>query len=170
MEETKTEIDGTITQDITDFLINNFLITIPIFDRLNSEELRIIAKHMNLIDVSSGEIVFNEGDAGDYVCFVVDGALDVLIKSETEDSIIITTLSKGHSIGEMAVIDELSRSATVKAHTKATLITFSREKFNYILEKHSSIGVKILKSISRLLSLNLRQTSSRLADYMLPIS
>lgn len=170
MEETKMQADRKALQEINDFLINNFLITIPIFEGLNSEELRIIAKHMNLIDVSAGEIVFNEGDAGDCVCFVVDGTLDVVKKSEIGDSTVISTLSKGHSIGDMAVIDEFPRSATVKARTKATLIKFSRENFDYIVERHSSIGVKILKGVSRLLSLNLRKTSSRLADYMLPIS
>ena len=146
------------------------LINIPIFEGLSTDELRVIAKYMNLVDVNAEDIVFNEGDAGDYVCFVVDGTLDVVKKSETGDSTVISTLSKGRSIGDMAVIDEFPRSATVKARTKATLIRFSQENFNYIVERYPNIGVKILKGVSRLLSLNLRKTSSRLADYMLPVS
>jgi CRP-like cAMP-binding protein len=94
----------------------------------------------------------------------------VVKKSETGESIVISTLSKGDSIGEMAVIDELPRSATVKARTKSTLITLSQDNFNYILAEHSTTGVKVLKGIARLLSMNLRKTSSRLADYMLPLS
>ena len=166
MEETTTGAGGAITQAIIQFLILN----IPILARLKDEELRTIVKHMNLIDVIPGETVFEEGDTGDYVCFVVDGTLDVVKKSETGESIVISTLSKGGSIGEMAVIDELPRSATVKARTKSTLITLSQENFNYILAEHSTIGVKVLKGIARLLSMNLRKTSSRLADYMLPLS
>ena len=69
----------------------------------------------------------------------------------------------------MAVIDEFPRSATVKARTKSTLLTLSRDNFNYIVEGHSSVDVKILKGIASLLSMNLRKTSSRLADYMLPL-
>ena len=95
--------------------------------------------------------------------------MDVLKKSETAESVVISTLPKGRSIGDMAVIDDYPRSATVKARTKATLAMLSQEKFNYILAEHSSIGVKILKGIARLLSLNLRKTSGRLADYMLPL-
>jgi len=166
MEETTTGAGGAITQAIIQFLILN----IPILARLKDEELRTIVKHMNLIDVIPGETVFEEGDTGDYVCFVVDGTLDVVKKSETGEGIVISTLSKGGSIGEMAVIDELPRSATVKARTKSTLITLSQENFNYILAEHSTIGVKVLKGIARLLSMNLRKTSSRLADYMLPLS
>jgi len=166
MEGTNTAAGGLITQDVIEFLILN----VPILGKLKDKELKIIEKYMNLIEVSAGEIVFKEGDRGDYVCFILDGSLDVLKKSETGESIVISTLSRGRSIGEMAVIDELPRSATVKACTKSILITLSRDNFNYILEEHSTIGVKILKGISRLLSMNLRKTSSRLVDYMLPLS
>ena len=165
MAETNTEVNGKISKAIIDFLILN----VPIFSKLKDKELRIVEKHMQLIDVIPGEVIFQEGDKGDYVCFVLEGSLDVLKKSETAEEIVISTLSRGRSIGEMSVIDELPRSATVKSRTKATLLTLSRDKFNYLLENHSGIGVKILKSIARLLSLNLRKTSTKLVDYMLPI-
>jgi len=166
MEGTRTATgNSTITYAIINFLILN----IPILARLKDEELRTIQKYLNLIEVIPGEIVFKEGDRGDYVCFVVEGTLDVIKKSATGEDIVISTLSKGRSIGEMAVIDELPRSATVKARTKSTLITLSRDNFNYILAEHSTIGVKILKGVARLLSMSLRKTSSKLADYMLPL-
>jgi CRP/FNR family cyclic AMP-dependent transcriptional regulator len=166
MEGATTPSSSAITQAIINFLILN----IPILAKLKDTELRAIEKYMNLVDVIPGQTVFKEGDRGDYVCFVVDGTLDVLKRSETGESIVISTLSRGRSVGEMAIIDELPRSATVKARTKSTLITLSQENFNYILAEHSTIGVKILKGIARLLSMNLRKTSSRLADYMLPLS
>jgi len=165
MEGSETATAGTMSQAIIEFLILN----IPILARLKDKELRIIEKYMNLIEVIPEEIVFKEGDRGDYVCFVVDGWLDVLKKSEAGESIVMATLSKGRSIGEMAVIDELPRSATVKARTKSTLLTLSRDNFNYILAEHPRVGVKILKGIARLLSMNLRKTSSRLADCILPL-
>jgi len=166
MEEAKTATGSIMTQTIIDFLILN----IPILARLRGGELKLIERYMNLIEVIPGETVFKEGDRGDYVCFVVDGTLDVLKESDSGDSVVISTLSKGRSIGEMAVVDELPRSATVKARTKSTLITLSQENFNYILAEHSTIGVKILKGIARLLSMNLRETSNRLAEHMLPLS
>lgn len=165
MEETNTEVNGKISQASIDFLSLN----VPILSSLEDKELRIVEKYMHLIDVISGEVIFQEGDKGDYVCFVLEGSVDVLKKSETGEEILISTLSRGRSIGEMSVIDELPRSATVKSRTKSTLLTLSRDKFNYILENHSSIGVKIIKGIARLLSLNLRKTSTKLVDYMLPL-
>ena len=157
---------GIMTQAIIDFLILN----IPIFSRLKGKELISIEQYMKILEVVPGEIVFNEGERGDYVCFVVEGSLDVLKETESGESIVISTLAKGRSIGEMAIIDDLPRSATVKAKYKSTLLTLSRESFDYLLAKHPDIGVKILKGLASLLCMNLRKTSSRLAEYMLPLS
>lgn len=165
MGESKQEADRVMSQAIIEFLILN----IPILGTLKDKELMVIEKYLNFIELTPGEIVFEEGDRGDYVCFVVEGSLDVLKRSETGKDIVISTLSKGRSIGEMSVIDDLPRSASVRTRTKATLLTLSRENFDYILAEHSRIGVKILKGVARLLCLNLRKTSSRLADYMLPL-
>lgn len=154
----------------TSKVIIDFLIDIPMFDNLKPDELSIVTRHMNFVDLEPGEILFSEGEPGDYVCFVAEGSLDVLKKSGKGYSLTLATLSKGRSIGEMAIIDDFPRSATVKGRTKATLVILTRKGFDLILEEHPEIGVKILKGISRLLSQNLRKTSSRLADYMLPLN
>lgn len=135
MEEVTTSVGGEISQSIIDFLILN----IPIFSRLRNDELRNVKKYFNLLELIPGETVFEEGDNGDYVCFVVEGSLDVLKKTGEGESVVISTLKKGGSIGEMAVIDQLPRSATVKAITKTTLLTLSQEKLNYILTDRKSV-------------------------------
>ncbi|MBW1774656.1 MAG: cyclic nucleotide-binding domain-containing protein, partial [Deltaproteobacteria bacterium] len=81
----------------------------------------------------------------------------------------IATLSKGRSIGEMSVIDNTPRSATVRSLTKSILIALTLDGLNHICNEHPKVGIEILKGISRLLSMNMRKTSSRLADYMLPM-
>jgi len=146
------------------------LIEMPMFDKLDIQDLSLISQHMNIIDVHAGEIVFREGETGDYVCFVVDGQLEVIKKTENGKEVTLCKLRRNNSIGEMAVIDEFLRSATVRALTKSTLVTLTRKGFNRILGEYPLIGIQILKGISRLLSLNLRKTSSRLADAMLPLS
>ena len=150
--------------------IIDFLLEISIFDSLGSDELRVVAKYMNFMDFRPREIVFREGEKGDYVCFVAEGSLTVLKKNEKGRHVTIALLNKGRSIGEMSVIDDFPRSATVKARKETTLVILTRKGFNQILEIYPNIGVKILKGISRLLSMNLRKTSSQLADYMLPLS
>ena len=152
------------TSTIIDLLIN-----IPIFDSLDSEELRIIVKYMNVVEAKKGEFIFQEGDRGDYVCFVADGTLDVIKASETGQKVALSTLNRGRSIGEMSILDNFPRSATVRARTSSILLTLSRDSFETIIDEHPRIGIKIVRGVARLLSLSLRKTSSRLADYMLPL-
>ena len=158
-------IETNLSKAVIDLLVN-----IPMFDSLKSDELSIVSSYMNFMDFEPRETVFQEGERGDYVCFVSEGALDVLKRNEKGKQVIIASLGRGRSIGEMSVIDDFPRSATVRARTKTTLVILTRKGFERIVNEHAKIGVKMLKGISRILSMNLRRTSSRLADCMLPIS
>ena len=164
MEKTKVIRESKMRETIIDFLMY-----IRMFDKFEPNELEIVARYMNYIEINKDEILFREGEKGNYVCFVVDGTLDVVKQSLTGKSVVITELSRGRSIGEMSVIGDFLRSATVKSHTEAKLIILTQRNFELILEEYPKIGIKILKGISRLLSLSLRDTSGRLADYMLPL-
>jgi CRP-like cAMP-binding protein len=150
--------------------IINYLIDFPLFDALKGNQLNIVAAHMSYFEIDKGEILFKEGDKGDYICFVLEGVIDVLKKSVTGDSVVIAVLPKGRSFGEMSILDNFPRSATAKARTKSSFLTLTRMSFDKILKDYPQIGITILKGVSRILSQNLRQTSSRLADYILPIA
>lgn len=156
-------VPGKMKQTIIDFLIN-----ISLFDELSPTELSVTADYMNFFDLQKGKILFKEGDAGDYVCFVANGAIDILKESLSGKRAVIATLTRGNTIGEMSIIDNITRSATVKARYDTTLVILSKKGFNVIIDKHPKIGIKILKGIARLLSLNMRRTSSHLADYIVP--
>ena len=165
MDLDKLNKNGQLSKELTDFILN-----IPILGNLDTDELRYVSDQMTFIEVNPGDILFNEWDRSDFVCFVVYGALDVMKKSGPDHYAILSTLKRGKSIGEMALIDNSPRSATVKANTKSILALLPKNHFDIILENRPAIGIKILKGIARLLSHNLRKTSSRLADYMLPLS
>lgn len=154
--------------------ITEFLTTFSFFDSLDERDLALISPHLHLLEIDPGKVLFKEGDKGDGVYFVLDGDLDVFKDASSSgrsgvDRVKITTLNKGKSIGEMSVIDRTPRSATVKARTRSTLVGMTLESFDFICEEHPRVGIKILKGISRLLSMNMRKTSSRLADYLLPM-
>ena len=154
-------------------VVTEFLKSFPFFETLTSEELLAAVEHINFLEVEPDEILFREGDDADCVYFIIEGDLDVIKESvggtPGAGQVLISTLSKGRSIGEMSVIDKTPRSATVKVRNKAVLATLTSAGFDLLLLNNPRVGIKILKGIARLLSLNLRKTSSRLSEYMLPI-
>jgi CRP-like cAMP-binding protein len=165
MEKAKDDKSIGHTHDMADLLIS-VPRDIAMFDRLDEEELRIVAKYMNYRDVEPGETVFKEGEKGAYMCFVAEGELEILKKNLEGETVVISTLKTGASIGEMAVIDNFPRSATVRARTKGTLLTLSRYSFDTILKQQPDIGIKLFQSLSRLLCLHLRKTSKGFADQL----
>ncbi len=142
---------------------------IPIFGELTEEELQNVARYMFFLDFKKGDVIFYEGDKGDFMCFVVEGLLEVTKSSPSGDPAVVSTLCPGEALGEMAVIDEFPRSATVTALEPARLLTLTRGNFDTLLEKHPRSGNKIIKAIARLLSIHLRKTSSQLADHSQPL-
>lgn len=146
--------------------ITDLLVKIPMFAGLDADELEIIEKHIKLFEIAQGATLFKEGDQGDYVCFVVNGRLEVIKRTITGDEFVLNTLARGQSVGEMSIIDKKPRSATVRAKTEAILFTLKDSDFEVILKDYSEISMKILKGLSLLMSKKLRQTSSRLVSYM----
>lgn len=139
---------------------------IPMFASLAAEELQAIEQYLYFKSVDQDGHVFREGERGDYLCFVALGNLEVIKFNQEAQPVVISRLAKGSSIGEMALLDRLTRSASVRAATPSRLIVLTRESFDIILAQHPVIGIKILKGIALMLSANLRKTSDRLAEFM----
>ena len=147
----------------------NFIITLPLFEYLERNDLFEVATRMDFMDLNPGETLFKEWDKADFVCFVENGELDVTKKTGPDTSDVRATLRRGRSIGEMSIINNFPRSSTVIARSKVRLAVFQRTAFEDILKQNVDIGVNILKGLANLLSVNLKKASSRLADNMLPM-
>lgn len=144
----------------------DFLISLPIFDSFDVEEISLLSKHMSYVHLKQGEYLFTEGDTGNFMGFVVQGVLEVLKKSDAGGNVVIARLTKGNSIGEMALIDKSARSATVLAKQPTTMVTLTDKGFDMLVEQSPVVGIKVIQKIARLLSLYMRRTSSKLADLM----
>jgi CRP/FNR family transcriptional regulator, cyclic AMP receptor protein len=93
----------------------SFLENLAIFSSFNVDELSTLARHMSYIHLQRGEYLFVEGDPGTFLGFVVNGILEIQKRRESGEYVTLARLTKGASIGEMALIDKSPRSATVIA-------------------------------------------------------
>jgi CRP-like cAMP-binding protein len=144
----------------------SFLISeIPLFDSLDVDEVREIQKWMIFKKLDQGTVIYKQGSSGRSVCFVVEGQLSV-VSRKAEGDVTIATVEKGESVGEMAIIDGLTRSADVVAATDTSVLILKRDDFNKLVAENPVIGVKILKSLARALSMTLRERSETLARLM----
>ncbi|MDA1274147.1 MAG: cyclic nucleotide-binding domain-containing protein [Verrucomicrobia bacterium] len=142
------------------------LFQIPLFENIERSDLDVIVGHLGCRKLKPEEVLFKEGDPGDYMAFMIDGSVDVLQENASGKSVIINQVSKGRSLGEMSLIDRTARSATVRARTEATVIILTREGFARLMEDRPRVALVILMAVCRMLSQHLRKQSSRVADLL----
>lgn len=152
-------------QEIRDAGLLDYAIFINLFDELKPNELLLIGEYLHLMSFEAGEVLFREGDAGDFACFVVEGALEVT-KSRDGYEVVIAQVASGKALGEMSLFDHFNRSATVTALSYGKLLLLQSREFARLNVEHPHIGNKILGRMARLMSLNLRETSEELADML----
>jgi CRP/FNR family cyclic AMP-dependent transcriptional regulator len=148
----------------------DFILNLPLFGSLNRKQVDVVARYVKRRNLKAGGVLFHQWDKADYVCFIEQGALEVLKKNGPEEYQAVTMLRRGRSIGEMSIIDNFPRTATVRAHTHARVVLLTRTGFERLMVEHHDIGVEIIKGLARLMARNLLKTSSRLADNMLPMA
>jgi CRP-like cAMP-binding protein len=137
---------------------------VALFHALTREEVQILAPYLDLRRYDKGEIIFREGEPGDFICFLCSGKVEV--KKETKfkgKQIILALISKGSFIGELSIIDGNPCSATAVACADSQVLLLLQSNFDSFVEKYPIIGLKLLRGIARILSLRLRQSAERLA-------
>jgi MFS family permease len=104
----------------------------PIFAPLPGTALEHLATRLTALHLEPGTVVVREGDAGDRFYVVVEGELDV-----TSDSRQISTMGPGESFGEIALLRDLPRTATVIARTPVVLYALDRDDFLAAVTGHA---------------------------------
>ncbi|MFT4171294.1 MAG: cyclic nucleotide-binding domain-containing protein [Rhodocyclaceae bacterium] len=123
--------------------------TLPIFQGLSPERLEGIARVAMLRRVSRGTAVVLAGDNTDYVYFILNGSLKVVVSDEEGREVILTMLGQGDLFGEMSVVDEEPRSATVTAVAPGDLVMIAQADFRRILEENFDISLRIMGNLAR---------------------
>lgn len=144
-----------------------FLNGISIFNNLDSNLLGRIINITYTKVYKKGEIIFNEGEIGKAVFIVASGSVEITKKiSEHEESILII-LCPGDFFGEMALLEELPRSATARAIEDSEIYIIYKVNFDSLIEKYPQVGLKIIRNLATILSKRLRKTSEQVTAQIL---
>ena len=130
----------------------------PLFADLDDRELNSIATVAKTRRYAKDDVVFHADESGDVFCLIREGQVKVTMISPEGKEIILSLLGPGDFFGEMALLDDEPRSATVVATETLELVTIWRSDFLQILAENFSITKKVLAEISR----RLRNASNRI--------
>jgi CRP/FNR family cyclic AMP-dependent transcriptional regulator len=143
-----------------------FLCKIPFFIDHSIDDLNTISKITFLAKYKAGEIIFEEGTHGDFICFLVDGQVEILKMNSTGTKKSFFRLYPPSVFGEMALIENSIRSATVIAKTDVEIGIIRRNDFETIILNHPTLGVHIVRKIAKILSSRLRKANSKFIEFV----
>ena len=120
---------------------------IPLFAGLPENQLRRLASEALHQRYDRGQIVFTRGDQGDRAFVILGGAIDLVIDSADGRELILSRLGPGEHFGEMALVDDLRRSATARAAMATELVVVLRQTFLQALDEQPEMSRQIIRSL-----------------------
>ena len=103
---------------------------------------------MKELRCKSGDVIFKQGDAGGEMYLVNAGAVGIFVNYGEESQRLLVELQYGKYFGEMAIIDDMPRSATAVAQSDVIMTAIDRETFNEFISTHPQIAVEIMQNLS----------------------
>ena len=128
-----------------------FMKGVDLFRDIPGEEVSHVAQIAEEIEYDSEQTIFEEGDVGDSMFIIIDGAVRIH-KGGKE----LAVLSKGKFVGEMALLDQEPRSASVTSTEETTLLEINGEDFYDLMASR----MEIMQGIVKILTQRLREANA----------
>jgi signal transduction histidine kinase len=127
-----------------------FLKNVFFFKDLTDDEVTLVLSACHEECFKPKDILFTEGSMADRFYIILDGQVEVWKNYEDPKPDLLGTHGPGHFFGEMALVDELPRSATVIATAPTTVLFLYRNDFHELIRTNSSIALSVMMSMSYL--------------------
>lgn len=128
--------------NVDDLQIGDKLEQSDLFPTLSKDEVSEISPEIK--EIAPDQLVFSEGDLGDGAYFILDGTVKVVSASAESEEVVLGQLSKGEIFGEMSLIDERPRSASIVTLTPCKLAYIDKRAFHEFLECRSEQAFRLM--------------------------
>lgn len=142
-------VDGRICSNVVveeSALICEFLRQYPVFAELTPNTLAQVADSMTPVQYRRGETIIRQGDIGDLFYVIRDGEVDVIVDDEQGEHV-VGHLGTGNFFGEVALLTDQPRNATIRATADTTCYTLSKEKFREVLDASETFQEELRKAL-----------------------
>jgi len=142
----------------------SFLRGSPLFTGLTKRELKTVASIAHQRTYQEGEFVFRKGQPGAAMFIINSGEVNIVDHNEDASDTIIATLGKGTFFGELALLDDSPRSASVMASTTTEIYAFFRVDLDRLLTAVPQIGLNVYRALAIIIGNRLKNTNEQLSD------
>ncbi|MDP2135558.1 MAG: Crp/Fnr family transcriptional regulator [Sulfuritalea sp.] len=133
---------------------------LPIFETLDDECLKPLTRLAMLRKIPRHTVVLHAGDRTDNIYFVLSGALKVQVSDEEGREVILSMVGPGELFGEMGVLDDHPRSATVLTVEQSEVVVMGKADFKQCLVENPDVSLFIMRNLTKRLRLADRNIES----------
>lgn len=119
----------------------------PLFEGLSSKELSEVAMRTEDLDFPAGKVLCEEGQIGSEFYVIMDGEAEVTRKGEK-----VATHTTGGFFGEVALVEDVPRNATVTATTPLRCFLLTRGRFLHVLDEFPDVERKVMRALAKRLA------------------
>lgn len=136
---------------------------IPLFAKIEPSKLKLLAFTSERLNYADGQVLFNQGDSGDAAYIIIGGTASVLIGTGN-GMVEVAQLSKGDVVGEIAILCDVPRTATVQAKESLITLKINKEGFFRLVTDFPQIAVEIMRELAARLEQTNIQLRAALSD------
>ena len=129
--------------------VSEFLAQVPIFSELTKTDLLLLADQVEHSSFQAGEEIIKEGDRDARMFIIVSGTVEVLKGRGQRNEKLLAAFGPYDYFGEMALIDDLVRSATVRAREDTKVLSLEKPAFHKAIERNPTIALELLRVLSQ---------------------
>jgi CRP/FNR family transcriptional regulator, cyclic AMP receptor protein len=116
----------------------------PLFEGLSKKELAQLARATEDLEVGAGEVLCKEGDTGQEFFVIVDGKTEITRRGKP-----VAARGGGDFVGEIALLEDTKRTATVTAKTPLRVFVLTRQDFRRLVDENPSVERKVMQALAR---------------------
>jgi len=120
---------------------------IPLFANVEPSKLKLLAFTSERIAFEAGHILFNQGDAGDAAYIVIEGEAEVLVNGPV-GPIQVAVLGRNAIVGEIAILCDVPRTATIRARERLVCLRISKDLFLRLINEFPQIAVAVVRELA----------------------
>lgn len=136
---------------------------IPLFSKIDPSKLKLLAFTSERLTYSEGDTLFEQGDAGDAAYIIIGGKADVVVNTPG-GPLTVATLNQNEIVGEIAILCDVPRTATVKAQTELTTLRITKDLFFRLVCEFPEIAVEIMRELAHRLEVTTANLREAVAD------
>lgn len=120
---------------------------IPLFAKIEPSKLKLLAFTSERLTYQGGQRLFQQGDIGDAAYIIIDGEASVRIRTDSGE-IQVAELGKGDVVGEIAILCDVPRTASVEASGKLITLRITKELFFRLISEFPQISIEIMRELA----------------------